>query len=326
MHGAQRAATLTKRLLAFARQQPLNPTIIDVNSLVRGLGEFLRRTLGEDISFEVVGSGGLWPIEADAAELEAAILNLAVNARDAMATGGQLTVETSNAFLDDAYCHQHADVQSGQYVLIAITDTGPGMKKEILDRVFEPFFTTKPSGHGTGLGLSQVYGFAKQSGGHVKIYSERGEGTTVKLYLRRFIGMPIESGRVANVPAHSGQPGECILVVEDDADVRGYVVETLGSLGYDVLQAGNGNEALRLIEEYKGICLLLTDVVMPGMNGRQLAEQAMQQRPALKVLFMTGYSRNAIVHQGRLDPGVELIQKPLTAQLLGSKVRQVLDQ
>jgi two-component system, NtrC family, sensor kinase len=326
MHGAQRAATLTKRLLAFARQQPLNPTIIDVNRLVSGLGEFIRRTIGEDISFEVVGSGGLWPIEADAAELEAAILNLAVNARDAMEGGGQLTIETSNAFLDEAYCQQRTDVQAGQYVLIAVTDTGAGMKKEILDRAFEPFFTTKPSGHGTGLGLSQVYGFAKQSGGHVQIYSELGEGTTVKLYLRRFTGMPVEPTKTENVPAVGGHPGECILVVEDDADVRGYVVETLGGLGYDVLQAATGDEALRLIDEYKSIRLLLTDVVMPGMNGRQLAEQATQRRPSLKILFMTGYSRNAIVHQGRLDPGVELIQKPLTAQHLGSKVRQALEQ
>jgi two-component system NtrC family sensor kinase len=325
MHGAQRAATLTKRLLAFARQQPLNPTVIDVNRLVSGLAEFLRRTLGEDISFEVVGSGGLWPVEADAGELEAAILNLAVNARDAMDTGGKLTIEASNAFLDEAYCQRHADVQPGQYVLVAVTDTGPGMKKEILDRVFEPFFTTKPSGHGTGLGLSQVYGFAKQSGGHVKIYSEPGEGTTVKLYLRRFTGLTAEPPKAVELPAASGQPDECVLVVEDDADVRGYIVETLGAFGYDVLQAANGDEALRLMDEYKKIRLLLTDVVMPGMNGRQLAEQATRRYPQLKILFMTGYSRNAIVHQGRLDPGVELIQKPITAQHLSITVRQILD-
>jgi two-component system NtrC family sensor kinase len=326
MHGAQRAATLTKRLLAFARQQPLSPTVVDVDRLVSGLGEFLRRTLGENISFEVVGSGGLWPVEADSAELEAAILNLAVNARDAMPEGGRLTIETANAFLDEAYCRLHNDVQAGQYVLIAVSDTGPGMKREILDRAFEPFFTTKPTGQGTGLGLSQVYGFAKQSGGHAKIYSEPGEGTTVKLYLRRFTGMAAASTERANVAVSNAQPDECVLVVEDDADVRGYVVETLGSLGYDVLQAASGEAALRLIDEYKGIRLLLTDVVMSGMNGRQLADQAVQRNPTLKILFMTGYSRNAIVHQGRLDPGVELIQKPITAQHLGNRVRQILDQ
>ena len=185
MHGAQRAATLTKRLLAFARQQPLNPSVIDADRLINGLSDFLRRALGEDISLEIVGSAGLWPIEADTAELEAAILNLAVNARDAMHKGGKLTIETSNAYLDEAYCLKHPDVRSGQYVLIAVTDTGSGMKKEIVDRAFDPFFTTKPTGQGTGLGLSQVFGFVKQSGGHVKIYSELGEGTTVKLYLRR---------------------------------------------------------------------------------------------------------------------------------------------
>jgi signal transduction histidine kinase len=192
--------------------QPLNPTIIDVNRLINGLGEFLRRTLSEDISFEVVGSGGLWPVEANPAELEAAILNLAVNARDAMEKGGRLTIETSNAYLDEAYCQQHDEIQAGQYALIAVTDTGPGMKREILDRAFEPFFTTKPTGQGTGLGLSQVYGFAKQSGGHVKIYSEPGEGTTVQLYLRRFVGMPVEAAKVTNALADGSHPGECVLV------------------------------------------------------------------------------------------------------------------
>jgi CheY-like chemotaxis protein len=324
MHGARRAATLTKRLLAFARQQPLNPTVVDVDRLIGGLGEFLRRALGEDVSLEIVGSGGLWPVEADPAELEAAVLNLAVNARDAMGQGGKLTIETSNAYLDAAYCSQHAELEPGQYVQIAVTDTGSGMKKDVLDRAFEPFFTTKPSGQGTGLGLSQVYGFVKQSGGHVRIYSEPGEGTTVKMYLRRFAGTPVAA--VEERPAAGGgRTGECVLVVEDDAAVRGYVVETLGGLGYDVLEASGGADALRLMEEYRHIGLLLTDVVMPGMNGRELAEQAKKRQPGLKVLFMTGYSRNAIVHQGRLDPGVALIQKPLTGDQLAEMVRKVLD-
>jgi two-component system, NtrC family, sensor kinase len=324
MHGAQRAATLTKRLLAFSRQTPLNPATLDVNRTLNSLSDFLRRALGEDISLEIVGSGGVWPVEADAAELEAAILNLAVNARDAMPDGGKLTVEASNSYLDEAYCRRNTDVRPGQYVLISVTDTGTGMAKDVIDRAFEPFYTTKQSGQGTGLGLSQVYGFVKQSGGHVKIYSEAGEGTTVKIYLPRFFGkapavdpQPVEPRR-----SHSR---ECVLVVEDDAEVRGYVVETLGILGYDVFEAANGEDALRLLDQKKTIRLLLTDVVMPGMNGRKLAEEARQRQPSLKVLYMTGYSRNAIVHQGRLDPGVELIQKPLTSEHLASAIRRVLD-
>ncbi len=324
MQGAERAATLTKRLLAFSRQQPLNPTALDVNRVLNGLSDFLRRALGEDVSLEIVGSGGAWPIEADLAELEAVILNLAVNARDAMPDGGKLTIETSNSYLDDAYCKQNADVRPGQYVQIAVTDTGLGMTKEVSDRAFEPFFTTKQSGQGTGLGLSQVYGFVKQSGGHVKIYSEVGEGTTVKIYLPRFFGKTSAAEESKGEPTR-GRSGECILVVEDDADVRGYVVETLGALGYDVLEAADGADALRLLGEYRTIRLLLTDVVMPGMNGRKLAEEARQQQPSLKVLYMTGYSRNAIVHQGRLDPGVDLIQKPLASEHLASAIRKVLD-
>jgi two-component system NtrC family sensor kinase len=324
MHGAQRAATLTKRLLAFSRQQPLSPAALDVNRLLNGLSDFLRRAIGEEVSLEIVGGGGLWPVEADPTELESAILNLAVNARDAMPEGGKLTIEASNSYLDEAYCARHADIQPGQYVQLAVTDTGSGMSKDVVDRAFEPFFTTKASGHGTGLGLSQVYGFVKQSGGHVKIYSEVGEGSTVKIYLRRFIGKAAapEEPRREKAP---GRSGECILVVEDDADVRTYVTETLASLGYDVLDAGGGDDALRLMDQYKGIALLLTDVVMPGMNGRKLAEAARARRPGIKVLFMTGYSRNAIVHQGRLDPGVDLIQKPLSSDQLAATVRRILD-
>ncbi len=324
MHGAERAATLTKRLLAFARQQPLNPTAIDVNRLLNGLADFLRRALGEDVSLEIVGAGGVWPVEADPAELEAAILNLAVNARDAMPDGGKLTIETANAYLDDGYCRQYPDVRPGQYVQISVTDSGAGMTNAIIERAFEPFFTTKQAGQGTGLGLSQVYGFVKQSGGHVKIYSEVGEGTAIKMYLPRFAGQAAPSAKPKSEPRR-GRAGECILVVEDDAEVRAYVVETLRGLGYDVLDAASAEEALALMERHRTISLLLTDVVMPGQNGRKLAEAARARQASLKVLYMTGYSRNAIVHQGRLDPGVELLQKPVTSEQLATTVRKILD-
>jgi signal transduction histidine kinase len=325
MQGAQRAAALTKRLLAFSRQQPLSPKAVDVNLLLNGLASFLERSLGEDVSLEIVGAAGLWLVEADSPELESAILNLAINARDAMPGGGKLTIEASNSFLDAAYCRQHADISPGQYVQISVTDTGSGMTKEIADRVFEPFFTTKEAGQGTGLGLSQVYGFVKQSGGHIKIYSEVQEGTTVKIYLPRLVGgVPSEQEPVIGLSR--GRASECILVVEDDADVRAYVVETLRDLEYNILEATGGETALKAINQYDGnIDLLLTDVVMPDMNGRKLADEAKRRHPKLKVLFMTGYSRNAIVHQGRLDPGVDLIQKPLTNDQLANTVRKVLD-
>jgi signal transduction histidine kinase/CheY-like chemotaxis protein len=321
--GAERAATLTKRLLAFSRQQPLSPTVVDINQLLTGVSDFLRRALGEEIALEVVGSAGVWPVEVDAAELESALVNLAVNARDAMPNGGKLTIEAANSYLDDAYCASHADVRPGQYVMISVTDDGAGMAGEVIERAFEPFYTTKPAGQGTGLGLSQVYGFVKQSGGHVKIYSEPGEGTTVKIYLRRFYGEAAAKNGVRSEPGRGR--GERILVVEDDADVRAYVVDTLGALGYQVSEAENGDAALRRMADHDRIDLLLTDVVMPGINGRELADQLKARHGALKVLFMTGYSRNAIVHQGRLDPGVELIQKPLTSDILAHMVRKVLD-
>ncbi|MGA8499170.1 MAG: ATP-binding protein [Xanthobacteraceae bacterium] len=324
MHGAERAATLTKRLLAFARQQPLNPAAIDVNRLLNGLADFLRRALGEDVALEIVGTGGVWPVEVDPAELEAAVLNLAVNARDAMPDGGKLTIETANAYLDDGYCRQYPDLRPGQYVQICVTDTGAGMAKAISERAFEPFFTTKQAGQGTGLGLSQVYGFVKQSGGHVKIYSEVGEGTAIKMYLPRFAGQASPLAETKSAPRR-GRAGECILVVEDDAEVRAYVVETLRGLGYDVLEAAGAEQALALIDRHHSISLLLTDVVMPGQNGRKLAEAARARQASLKVLYMTGYSRNAIVHQGRLDPGVELLQKPLTSEQLAATVRKILD-
>jgi len=323
MQGAKRAATLTQRLLAFSRQQPLQPRLLDLNKLVADLSDFLARSLGETVSLEVVGAGGLWNVEADQAQLEAAILNLVVNARDAMPGGGKLTIETSNAFLDDEYCRRHNDVQQGQYALISVTDSGEGMPPDVIEKAFEPFFTTKPPGQGTGLGLSQVYGFVKQSGGHLKIYSELGEGTTVKLYLPRIKGESTTEEKVD--PAVIGRGGgEQILVVEDDKDVRAYVVETLRDLNYEVREAGDAQQALRLLDG-EPIDLLLTDVVLPGINGRQLAERVKAQRSGVKVLFMTGYSRNAIVHQGRLDAGVQLLQKPVTGEELARKVRSILD-
>jgi CheY-like chemotaxis protein/anti-sigma regulatory factor (Ser/Thr protein kinase) len=326
MQGAQRATTLTRRLLAFSRQQPLNPKSLNLNKLLLGLPDLLRGGLGESIAVEVVGAAGLWPIEADATELETAILNLAVNARDAMPDGGKLTIEASNSYLDDAYCHQHSDIRPGQYVQISVSDAGHGMTPEVLNRAFEPFFTTKDAGQGTGLGLSQVYGFVKQSGGHVNIYSERGHGTTVRIYLPRQI---VSAEEIEPAPPLTGgsTSGECVLLVEDDDDVRDYLSETLRDCGFQVIATPNGEKALEVMDGHdRKIDLLLTDVVMPGMNGRKVAEAAATRRPGMKVLFMTGYSRNAIVHHGRLDPGVELVQKPITGDHLAAKIRAMLDQ
>jgi CheY-like chemotaxis protein len=291
------------------------------------MSDLMRRTLGEAVFIETVLAGGLWPTLADANQLENALINLAINARDAMPDGGKLTIETANAHLDEAYARMHEEVQAGQYVGIFITDTGIGMSVETASRAFEPFFTTKETGQGTGLGLSQVYGFIKQSGGHVKIYSEIGEGTTVKLYLPRYRGPEdVSDEGLATQDVSRGQ-GELVLVVEDDPDVRDYTVEMVSELGYSVLSAPDGATALRLLDSNREVALLFTDVGLPGgMNGRQLAEQAQRRRPRLKILYTTGYARNAIVHQGRLDPGVEVIFKPFTYSDLAAKIRQVLDQ
>ena len=326
--GANRAAGLTRQLLAFARRQPLEPTRIDVNRLVAGMSELLRRTLGEATSVETVQAGGLWPIFADANQLESALVNLAVNARDAMPEGGKLTIETANAFLDENYVRALDEVAAGQYVLVAVTDTGSGMTREVLASAFEPFFTTKDVGHGTGLGLSQVYGFVKQSGGHIKIYSELGQGTTVKLYLPRLVSPEGEAdGDIGEQALPKAARSEVVLVVEDEEAVRGFTVEMLRELGYGVLEAANGHAALRLIESTPAIQLLFTDVGLPGgMNGRQLADEAMKVRPDLRVLFTSGYTRNAIVHGGRLDADVALIGKPFTYAALAEKIREVLNE
>ncbi|MEO6339912.1 MAG: ATP-binding protein [Caulobacteraceae bacterium] len=326
MTGAKRAASLTQRLLAFSRRQPLDPKPIDVNALVRGLSELVHRTLGETIAVEAVLGAGLWRIEADPNELEASILNLAVNARDAMPAGGRLTIETSNAHIDSSYAAKQIEVAPGQYVVIAVSDNGAGMDAGTIAQAFEPFFTTKPIGKGTGLGLSQVYGFVKQSGGHVRIYSEVGQGTTVKLYLPRFDGGPIVDEVADAAPVPEGAASETILVVEDDEDVRAYSVESLRELGYRVIEAPDGPSALRLLERQPKIDLLFTDVVLPGgMTGADVAVQVRELRPSLKVLFTTGYARNAIIHHGRLDKGVQLLTKPFTFAELAEKVRDVLD-
>jgi signal transduction histidine kinase/CheY-like chemotaxis protein len=326
IEGAERAATLTRRLLAFSRQQPLAPKVIDSNKLISGMSEILRRTIPENIQIETVLAGGLWNAFADAPGLENAIINLAANARDAMPGGGKLTIETANAYLDDSYAFMHTDVKAGQYVMIAIADTGVGMPPDLAARAVDPFFTTKPAGEGTGLGLSQVHGFMKQSNGHFKIYSEPGHGTTIKLYLPRHFGSAEDAGDVQSKSASApmARHAETILVVEDEAAVRRLAVEMLLELGYAPLEAATAQAALRLLDAHPEIALLLTDVIMPGMNGRALAEEAQKRRPGLPVLFTTGYTRNAIVHHGVLDPGVQVLIKPYSLDTLANKLSNML--
>ena len=324
--GAARAATLTQRLLAFSRQQPLQPEPLAVNELVATMSELLRRTIGETVQLETVLAGGLWKTKADASELENALINLAVNARDAMPDGGKLTIETGNAHLDEAYAREH-DIQTGQYVMIAMTDTGSGMAPDVVARAFDPFFTTKPVGKGTGLGLSQTYGFVKQSAGHIRIYSEPGHGSTFKIYLPRFFGVQTapQTGKKLIAPGVTGRPEEIILVVEDEDRVRAVNVDALRDIGFTVIHASGGQHALDLLPAHPDITLLFTDVVMPGMSGRELADAVINQRPHIKVLFATGYTRNAIVHNGALDPDIHLISKPFSVEQLAAKVRAVLD-
>jgi CheY-like chemotaxis protein len=300
--------------------------VTDVNSLVGGISELLNRSLGETVAVETVRAAGLWKVEVDPNALESAILNLAVNARDAMPEGGSLTIETSNAYLDETYASAHAEVRPGQYVVISVSDTGGGMDKQTLQRAFEPFYTTKPVGKGTGLGLSQVYGFVKQSNGHVKIYSELNEGTTVKIYLPRLDRLDNEVTLKQANGLLKSSAGELILVVEDEESVRTYTVDALRELGYQVLEACDGSSAMQLLEKGIRIDLLFTDVVLPGgMTGAQIAAKARELYPDLKVLFTTGYARNAIFHQGRLDKGVQLITKPFSFEDLSTKIRDVLD-
>jgi len=323
---AQRGAELTRQLLAFARRQPLEPKETDINALVEGMSGLMRRALGEQIAIETTLAAELWHTRCDANQLENALLNLAVNARDAMPGGGVLAIETANTELDGDYARRNADVAAGSYVMIAVTDTGVGMTPEVLSHVFEPFFTTKEIGRGTGLGLSQVYGFLKQSGGHVTLSSEPGRGTTVRLYLPRSTGPAHTPRQIPEAPPQPGIAGETILAVEDDDSVLGLAVAALGDLGYRVLQARDGVEAMRLLAAEPGIDLLFTDVGLPGgLDGRQLADRARAARPGLKVLFTSGYARDVIVHDGRLDEGVILIGKPFTTEALAAKIREVLD-
>ena len=323
---SERAATLTQRLLAFARQQPLSPQPLDANQMIGNMSELLYSTLGEKIQIQTVKAAGLWIAHADSQQLENAILNIAINGRDAMPDGGKLTIETANSYLDEAYCRENPEIQPGQFAMVAITDTGSGMTPEVAARAFDPFFTTKATGKGTGLGLSQVYGFVKQSHGHIKVYSEPGAGTTVKIYLPRLIGDAEEIRRTIAGPIQTGDRSEIILLVEDDSLMRRLTADALHELGYTVFDADSAANALATLDRVADVRLLFTDVVMPDINGRKLADEAVRRRPGLKVIFTTGYTANAVVHGGVLDKGVHFISKPFTLDQLATKVRTVLDE
>ncbi len=324
---ANRAAALTHRLLAFSRRQPLDPKPVNANRLVTGMEELLRRTIGETVRLEIVTAGGLWQTLCDPHQLESAILNLAINARDAMPEGGAVTIETCNAHLDNAYAARQREVTPGQYVCICVTDTGTGMSEDTIAKAFEPFFTTKPIGQGTGLGLSMIYGFARQSEGYAKIYSEVGKGTTFKLYLPRHYGEGEEE------ESHSpelgdelrAERGEVVLVVEDETAVRGLVTDVLEELGYRALEAVDGPSGLKILQSKQRIDLLVTDIGLPGLNGRQLADAARERRPDLRVLFMTGYAENATIANGFLDPGMSMITKPFAIDALATRIRGMIE-
>jgi PAS domain S-box-containing protein len=324
MDAAQRGAALTQRLLAFARRQALAPRALDVNQLVAGMDALLRRTLGEHIEIHFAPDAGLWPALVDPMQLENALLNLCLNARDAMTGGGRLTIATANSHVREDPQQRRGDVLAGHYVMLSVSDTGTGIAPEHLSHVFEPFFTTKEAGKGTGLGLAMIYGFVKQSGGHVNVDSEPGRGTTVRLCLPRSLQVAAPS-RPAVREGEAVGGGESVLLVEDDELVRRYAFDQLVALGYHVSQAQNGAQGLAMLASDIEIDLLFTDVVMPGMSGRQLADQARALRPALKVLYASGYAENEIVHHGRLDPGTELLAKPYRRAELARRIREILD-
>ena len=325
MTSANRAAALTHRLLAFSRRQPLDPRAVRANPLVSSMEDLLRRTLGERIELGLVLAGGLWLTRCDPNQLESAILNLAINARDAMPEGGKLVIETCNAHLDSAYSARQRDLRPGQYVCICVTDTGTGMTPETVARAFEPFFTTKPIGQGTGLGLSMIYGFARQSEGYAKIYSELGKGTTLKLYLPRYRG-PADDDHddSLNADIRASETGETVLVVEDEPVVRGLIIEVLSDLGYDAIEAADGPSGLEILQSKRKIDLLVTDVGLPGLNGRQMADAGRKLRPDLKILFMTGYAENAALASGFLEPGMAMITKPFAMEVLATRIRAII--
>ncbi|GGA20001.1 CHASE3 domain-containing protein [Dyella nitratireducens] len=320
LNAAMRGADLTKRLLAFSRMQPLRPKSIDANDCVRSMLMILQRTLGEDITIDTALAPGLWRVFIDRPQLESALLNLAVNSRDAMKNSGRLTIETSNTYLDQTFADSHVEVASGHYVMVAVTDTGGGMAPDVIQRAFDPFFTTKEPGQGTGLGLSQVHGFIKQSRGHVQIYSELGIGTTVKMYLPRTSAQQDAEAFTENM-VFALNTSKKVLVVEDDDEVRRFVVACITELGYMAIPAESANIAQQKLATYPDISLLLTDVIMPGKNGRQLVDTVRPFYPKLRVLYMTGYPRDAITHNGILDDNVRLITKPFSMQELARELR-----
>jgi signal transduction histidine kinase/CheY-like chemotaxis protein len=326
MDGAQRAAALTRRLLVFARRQPLQPAVIDVNRLLAELSELLRRTIGEAVRIEAAPTRGVWPVCADPAQLESAIINLAINARDAMPAGGTLRIETAGVGIAEDQASPESGLAAGDYVMITVADTGAGMAPEIAARAMEPFFTTKEVGRGTGLGLSQVYGFVRQSGGHLEIDSVEGAGTTVRLYLPRHEGEHAgeqEAGAAGEAPR--GSPGEVVLAVEDEDQVRRTTIEALTDLGYGVREARSGVEALAILANDPAVTLLFTDIVMPGLDGRQLAERALRQRPDLKILYTTGYAPEGGPAPTLPDDHPAMLRKPFSYEQLARKLREMLD-